>query len=123
MKTFDLIKENNGNCNIEWCKTCPLALAKGDSSISENIFHTIGDELGMTKEERYRVLPCTLCVKEVFIDKNPFGWRDELSNLIDEIAKLNVKDTYSYILDKYADDINKLRDTMKKRLDFYRNSV
>ena len=77
----------------------------------------------MTKEERYRVLPCTLCVKEVFIDKNPFGWRDELYSLIDEMAKLNAKDTYSYMLDKYADDINKLRDIMKKRLGSYRNSI
>lgn len=123
MKTFDLIKENKGSCDIEWCKTCPLSLSKVDNSITENIFHTIGDELGMTKEERYRVLPCTLCIKEVFINKNPFGWRDELYNLIDEIVKLGVKDAYNYILNKYPDDINRLRDIMKERLDFYRSYV
>jgi hypothetical protein len=106
-------------CRIENCNSCKLSLTQDN----KNIFVDIANELDMNTKERYLVLPNSICAREILIHHNPWNWEKKIDNLIDEMKDVSVDDSYEFILNKFPNEINNLRETMKKRLDFQRSYV
>jgi hypothetical protein len=117
------IKIKRGTCRIELCEKCPLSLAWGSKSIPKNVFYKIADELHMTDEEKYRILPSTFCAKEILIQNHPHDWVEKLMELIDEVKDLHETKVYDFLLNKYSVELSDVKDQMKSRLDSHRSYV
>lgn len=106
-------------CRIENCKSCYLSLTQDN----KNIFTDIANELNMDAKERYLVLPCSICAREILIHHNPDSWKQKVDTLVEEMKDVSTDDSYKFLINKFPTEINNLREIMKKRLDFHRSYV
>jgi len=106
-------------CRIENCNSCKLSLTQDN----KNIFTDIANELDMNTKERYLVLPNSICAREILIHHNPDTWKHKVDILAEEMKDVSMDDSYDFMINYFSIERKKLKEIMKKRLDFQRSYV